>query len=77
MACWVTGKTGAYYIGDGCLHPVHAAHTRRPACLDADDAPAAYRFHDVSTDEVYGSLAADDPAFRDQGPRPELALRGQ
>ena len=35
----------------------------RAAWLDADDAPAAHRFHHVSTDEVYGSLAADDPAF--------------
>ena len=35
----------------------------RAAWLDADDAPARHRFHHVSTDEVYGSLAADDPAF--------------
>ena len=37
----------------------------RAAWLDADDAPAAHRFHHVSTDEVYGSLAAEDPAFRE------------
>jgi dTDP-glucose 4,6-dehydratase len=35
----------------------------RAAWLDADDAPGRHRFHHVSTDEVYGSLAADDPAF--------------
>ncbi|UCV10597.1 dTDP-glucose 4,6-dehydratase [Dechloromonas denitrificans] len=29
----------------------------------ADDAKAAFRFLHVSTDEVYGSLAHDDPAF--------------
>lgn len=29
----------------------------------ANDRPAHYRFHHVSTDEVYGSLEADDPAF--------------
>ncbi len=29
----------------------------------ADDAKAAFRFHHVSTDEVYGSLAPDAPAF--------------
>jgi len=32
------------------------------ATLDAD-AKAAFRFHHVSTDEVYGSLKADDPPF--------------
>lgn len=29
------------------------------------DAPIEHRFHHVSTDEVYGSLAADDPAFHE------------
>lgn len=28
-----------------------------------DGAPPAHRFHHVSTDEVYGSLGVDDPAF--------------
>ncbi|MDY0743844.1 dTDP-glucose 4,6-dehydratase [Paucibacter sp. R3-3] len=28
-----------------------------------DEAKAAFRFHHVSTDEVYGSLQADDPQF--------------
>jgi dTDP-glucose 4,6-dehydratase len=32
------------------------------SALDAD-AKAAFRFHHVSTDEVYGSLKADDPPF--------------
>lgn len=27
-----------------------------------------HRFHHISTDEVYGSLAADDPAFREDTP---------
>ena len=40
----------------------------RELWLDSDDAPAAHRFHHVSTDEVYGSLAADDPAFTEQTP---------
>jgi dTDP-glucose 4,6-dehydratase len=35
----------------------------RAAWLDAEDAPSRHRFHHVSTDEVYGSLGADDPAF--------------
>ena len=32
------------------------------------DDPRAHRFHHVSTDEVYGSLAADDPAFSETTP---------
>jgi dTDP-glucose 4,6-dehydratase len=35
--------------------------------LDAD-AQAAFRFHHVSTDEVYGSLAPDAPAFTESHP---------
>ncbi|MGM9484259.1 dTDP-glucose 4,6-dehydratase [Roseateles sp. NT4] len=34
----------------------------------ADDAKAAFRFHHVSTDEVYGSLKADDPPFAETNP---------
>jgi dTDP-glucose 4,6-dehydratase len=40
----------------------------RAAWLDADDAPAGHRFHHVSTDEVYGSLGAGDPAFTETTP---------
>lgn len=35
--------------------------------LDADS-KAAFRFHHVSTDEVYGSLGPDAPAFTEQHP---------
>jgi dTDP-glucose 4,6-dehydratase len=35
---------------------------------DAPEAHAAFRFLHVSTDEVYGSLAADDPAFTETHP---------
>jgi dTDP-glucose 4,6-dehydratase len=35
----------------------------RDVWLDSDAAPAAHRFHHVSTDEVYGTLGPDDPAF--------------
>lgn len=31
--------------------------------LDDDQAPSGHRFHHVSTDEVYGTLEPDDPAF--------------
>ncbi len=35
----------------------------RAVWLERDDAPVSHRFHHVSTDEVYGSLALEDPAF--------------
>ncbi|MCP4300312.1 MAG: dTDP-glucose 4,6-dehydratase, partial [Gammaproteobacteria bacterium] len=34
--------------------------------VDSDVAPATHLFHHVSTDEVYGTLGADDPAFTEQ-----------
>jgi dTDP-glucose 4,6-dehydratase len=36
--------------------------------LDSDSAPVSHLFHHVSTDEVYGTLGADDPAFTEQTP---------
>ncbi len=35
----------------------------RRVWLQSPDAPARHRFHHVSTDEVFGSLGADDPPF--------------
>jgi len=40
----------------------------RSAWLDSDDAPPSHRFHHVSTDEVYGSLAASEPGFSELTP---------
>jgi len=40
----------------------------REVWLDSDDAPATHRFHHVSTDEVYGTLGPDDPAFTEETP---------
>ncbi len=34
----------------------------------AEEAKQAFRFHHVSTDEVYGSLKADDPPFAETNP---------
>jgi len=34
----------------------------------SDSAQKAFRFHHVSTDEVYGSLSATDPAFTESNP---------
>lgn len=36
--------------------------------LDAENAPGQHRFHHVSTDEVYGTLGPDDPAFSESTP---------
>ena len=36
--------------------------------LDEGMNPGGHRFHHVSTDEVYGSLEADDPAFNETTP---------
>jgi len=40
----------------------------REAWLVREDAPTSHLFHHVSTDEVYGTLGADDPAFTEQTP---------
>ena len=40
----------------------------RDAWLERDDAPASHLFHHVSTDEVYGTLGPDDPAFTERTP---------
>jgi dTDP-glucose 4,6-dehydratase len=43
-------------------------HSARAAWLDSDNAPSSHRFHHVSTDEVYGSLGPEDPAFSETTP---------
>jgi dTDP-glucose 4,6-dehydratase len=40
----------------------------RDAWLESDAAPSSHRFHHVSTDEVYGALGPDDPAFTEKTP---------
>lgn len=40
----------------------------KQAWLDNDNAPSSHRFHHVSTDEVYGTLGRDDPAFCETTP---------
>jgi len=40
----------------------------RRVWLDEGPAPADARFHHISTDEVYGSLGPQDPAFRETTP---------
>ena len=38
----------------------------REAWLGNESAPASHLFHHVSTDEVYGALGPDDPAFTER-----------
>lgn len=40
----------------------------RDVWLGRDDAPSSHLFHHVSTDEVYGTLGPDDPAFTENTP---------
>lgn len=40
----------------------------RSVWLEGADAPRPHRFHHVSTDEVFGSLGPDDPAFTETTP---------
>lgn len=40
----------------------------RDVWLQRDNAPTSHLFHHVSTDEVYGTLGPDDPAFTEQTP---------
>ena len=42
--------------------------TARDVWLESDTAPSSHRFHHVSTDEVYGTLGPDDPAFTEETP---------
>jgi dTDP-glucose 4,6-dehydratase len=50
---------------------VVGTHALLKACRRAwlgKDTPVAHRFHHISTDEVYGSLAASEPAFVETTP---------
>jgi dTDP-glucose 4,6-dehydratase len=53
-----TNVTGTY----------HLLEAVRDVWLGRDDAPTTHRFHHVSTDEVYGTLGPDDPAFTEETP---------
>ena len=51
---------------EGTFTLLEAARAYWGALAEADK--AAFRFHHVSTDEVYGSLKADDPPFAETNP---------
>jgi len=53
------------FIGTNVLGTHTLLKTAKSAWLDGD---RPHRFHHVSTDEVYGSLGSDDPAFTEDTP---------
>jgi len=54
-----TNVNGTYFL----LEAARAYHAKL-----APEAKAAFRFHHVSTDEVFGSLGPNDPAFTESSP---------
>jgi len=58
----------AAFIDTNIVGTHNLLQAARRVWLDSDDAPANHRFHHVSTDEVYGSLAADAPGFSESTP---------
>ena len=57
----VLSSRPTWWVPTPCSKP--PAHTGWAAMLNCE-----HRFHHVSTDEVYGSLGPDDPAFSEQTP---------
>ena len=51
------------FIRTNVLGTHNLLRVARDAWLDSDAAPESHLFHHVSTDEVYGTLGPDDPAF--------------
>ena len=61
--------TGPSVFVDTNVVGTHNLLQAAKACwLDSDDAPSTHRFHHVSTDEVFGSLGKNDPAFNEMTP---------
>jgi dTDP-glucose 4,6-dehydratase len=56
------------FIETNIMGTYNLLKTARKIWLDGPTPLTAHRFHHVSTDEVYGSLAADDPAFTETTP---------
>ena len=52
----------------GTFQMLHAARNHYTALKDQGKGEDDFRFLHVSTDEVYGSLSADDPAFEETTP---------
>ncbi len=51
------------FVRSNVLGTLSLLQAARSVWLDGEDVPPTHRFHHVSTDEVYGSLGPEDPAF--------------
>jgi dTDP-glucose 4,6-dehydratase len=60
--------TGPDAFIDTNINGTHTLLKAAKACWLSDDATRNNLFHHVSTDEVYGTLGADDPAFSETTP---------
>ena len=56
------------FIQTNVLGTHNLLRVAREVWLDRDDAPPSHLFQHVSTDEVYGTLGPDDPAFTETTP---------
>ena len=56
------------FIRTNVLGTHNLLRVAKDAWLDGDDVPGEHLFHHVSTDEVYGTLGPDDPAFTEVTP---------
>ena len=56
------------FVQSNTVGTVVLLEAARHALTDHDDDPTSYRFFHVSTDEVFGSLGPDDPAFTERTP---------
>ena len=56
------------FIRTNVLGTHNLLRVAKDAWLDGDDVPVEHLFHHVSTDEVYGTLGPDDPAFTEKTP---------
>jgi dTDP-glucose 4,6-dehydratase len=58
----------AAFIDTNIVGTHNLLQAARAVWLDSDDAPTVHRFHQISTDEVFGSLGPSDPGFTELTP---------
>ena len=58
----------AQFVQTNVVGTLSLLEAARQVWLEENAAPDAVRFHHISTDEVFGSLAADDPPFNETTP---------
>jgi len=59
---WMNTSDAGCEMQDGKMHDDSSSN------IGHLTSPRSFRFHHISTDEVYGTLAADDPAFSETTP---------